>query len=164
MTNPTPEQIERICVLCAEYVAEDIRTRVWRLAAQGLAKQRDELQSRLDAAEKALAQARAEGSEGGIRGVTLIRCVAHRNVPAYNHNEATGAECAACAVEPLIGSQCLQSERLMNKDLRAQLAQVTKERDEARKISEERFALLQKWESFRDTIETLAGLSRLEGK
>jgi hypothetical protein len=52
----------------------------------------------------------------------------------------------------------------MNKDLRAQLAQVTKERDEARKISEERFALLQKWESFRDTIETLAGLSRLEGK
>jgi hypothetical protein len=79
MTNPTPEQIERICVLCAEYVAEDIRTRVWRLAAQGLAKQRDELQSRLDAAEKALAQARAEGSERySRRHADSLRCSSER--------------------------------------------------------------------------------------
>jgi hypothetical protein len=52
----------------------------------------------------------------------------------------------------------------VNQELSYKLAQAIKERDEARKISEERFALLQKWESFRDTINTLADLDRLKGK
>ena len=37
--------------------------------------------------------------EDGLRAVTRIRCMAHRDVPAYNTNEATGAECPACEVE-----------------------------------------------------------------
>lgn len=39
--------------------------------------------------------------EDGIESVLYIRCMEHRFVPAYNHNEVTGAECAACAVIPL---------------------------------------------------------------
>lgn len=37
--------------------------------------------------------------ERGATSCLLIRCVEHREVPPYNHNEASGAECAACAVE-----------------------------------------------------------------
>ena len=37
----------------------------------------------------------------GIESVTAIRCVEHRAVRAYNRNESSGGECAACAVESL---------------------------------------------------------------
>lgn len=37
----------------------------------------------------------------GISDVLLIRCLEHRDIPAYNSSEASGGECAACAVEAL---------------------------------------------------------------
>ena len=41
----------------------------------------------------------SEDFERGIRAVMTIRCMAHRAVPQMNANEASGAECAVCAVE-----------------------------------------------------------------
>jgi hypothetical protein len=38
----------------------------------------------------------------GIGSVVSIRCLPHRDVPAYNHNESDGGECAACAVEEAV--------------------------------------------------------------
>lgn len=35
----------------------------------------------------------------GVRSVMSIRCAEHVAVPQFNSNEASGGECAACAVE-----------------------------------------------------------------
>ena len=44
----------------------------------------------------------------GVASVTVIRCVKHRHVPAYNKNESSGGECTACAVEDTGDVLCTQ--------------------------------------------------------
>jgi hypothetical protein len=46
-------------------------------------------------------QDRAAAFADGLAACSTIRCVAHREVPPYNHTEAAGKECAACAVADL---------------------------------------------------------------
>ncbi len=46
------------------------------------------------------------GVEDGINGVTLIRCVKHREIPQLNKNEATGAECPICFLDELDNLFC----------------------------------------------------------
>lgn len=42
-----------------------------------------------------------EAFNEGVESVLTIRCMKHRAVPAYNSNEASGAECPACKVGEL---------------------------------------------------------------
>ena len=68
-----------------------------------------ETETTLEHTDEALQASRAEvlrlqsekrtAFEAGLKAVTRIRCLAHRDVPAYNSNEASGAECPACEVE-----------------------------------------------------------------
>ena len=53
----------------------------------------------------------------GVAAVTVIRCSEHYAIPAYNHNESGGGECAACAVEELRGT--LEVEREASRLARA---------------------------------------------
>jgi len=57
--------------------------------------------------------------EDGIRAVLSIRCMNHRAVPQMNSNEATGAECAVCAVETELGA-ARSHERAM-RDIRGRV-------------------------------------------
>jgi hypothetical protein len=98
--SETPQSVlekfvsDRTSLPAQEYIREAIRAVLDDLTRW------QECSARQDHELDALGAERDAAYEAGVRSVTMIRCVKHREVPQYNRGEGDGAECAACEVEP----------------------------------------------------------------